>query len=140
MELKNISFEGCKKTLFNRYSYYQVINAYKSLFVSETENINDIYENINNNKKIEDYKKMYCINSNINIFREICKKICKKYGLEYNNTMKETTLIKNISKIKYVHHIYPVGTKYKDFVRMYKFEHELRLLLLKYTLIYYNYN
>ncbi|MBP3461820.1 MAG: Abi family protein [Bacilli bacterium] len=135
LELKNISFEGCKKTLFNRYSYYQVINAYKSLFVSETENINDIYENINNNEKIEDYKKMYCINSNIDIFREICKKICKKYGLEYNNTMKDTTLIKNISKIKYVHHIYHVGTKYKDFVRMYKFEHELRLLLLKYTLI-----
>lgn len=49
--------------------------------------------------------------------------------------MKEATLIKNIKRIKYVHHIYPVGTKYKDFVRMYKFEHELRLLLLKYTLI-----
>lgn len=57
LELKNISFEGCKKTLFHRYSYYQVINAYKSLFVCDTESIDDIYENIKNNKKIDEYKK-----------------------------------------------------------------------------------
>lgn len=37
--------------------------------------------------------------------------------------------------IKYHHHIYNPSTLYTDFVRMYKFEHELRMLLLKYTLI-----
>ena len=45
------------------------------------------------------------------------------------------TLVAEIKRIDYIHHIYAEGTKYGDFVRMYKFEHELRLLLLRYTLI-----
>lgn len=49
--------------------------------------------------------------------------------------MKDIALRKNISKIDYVHHIYPQNTQYGDFLRMYKFEHELRNMLLKYTLI-----
>ena len=41
----------------------------------------------------------------------------------------------NIRQIKYHLHKYIDTTKYGDFVRIYKFEHELRLMLLKYTLI-----
>ena len=72
---------------------------------------------------------------NTEIFHEICKKICKKYGIKYTSLMKDTLLKQNISKINYVHHIYPSNTQYGDFLRMYKFEHELRNMLLKYTLI-----
>ena len=132
---KNIIFQHGEKSKFNSYSYYQVINAYKSLFVSDVETIDDIYNNINNGIKINDYKNSFGITTNTDLFREICKKICKKYGLKYLPTMKDIVLKNNISKIDYVHHIYPVNTMYSDFLRMYKFEHELRNLLLKYTLI-----
>ncbi|MCI6350026.1 MAG: Abi family protein [Tenericutes bacterium] len=49
--------------------------------------------------------------------------------------MRTIELNKNISKIDYVHHIYPQNTQYGDILRKYKFEHELRNMLLKYTLI-----
>ena len=135
LEAKNITFQNKEKSKFNSYSYYQVINAYKSLFVSGVETIEDIYNNINNGIKINEYKASFGITANNDIFREICKKICKKYGLKYSKMMKDSALKKNISKIEYVHHIYPLNTQYSDFLRMYKFEHELRNMLLKYTLI-----
>ena len=99
------------------------------------ETIDDIYNYINNGVKINEYKASFGITANTDIFREICKKICKKYGISYSHTMKDIALRKNISKIDYVHHIYPQNTQYGDFLRMYKFEHELRNMLLKYTLI-----
>ena len=135
LEAKNIKFQNGEKTKFNSYSYYQVINAYKSLFVLGVETIDDIYNNINEGIKIDEYKASFGITANTDIFREICKKICKKYGLKYSSTMKDLSLKENISKIDYVHHIYPSNTQYGDFLRMYKFEHELRNMLLKYTLI-----
>lgn len=135
LEEKNICFQSREKSKFNNYSYYQVINAYKSLFVSKVEKIDDIYNNIINGNNLEDYKKYFGIYGSSNLFNDICKKICKKYGLSYSENMKENQLIKNINGIKYIHHIYPLGTQYSDFLRMYKFEHELRTLLLKYTLI-----
>ena len=135
LKLKNIYFNNREKNKFNSYSYYQVINAYKPLFVERVETIDDIYNNINSGINIDEYKRSFRINQNNDIFREICKKICKKYGLDYNSTMKDMSLKYEISRIDYVHHIYSDDTKYSDFVRMYKFEHELRLLLLKYTLI-----
>ena len=135
LETKNIKFQNGEKTKFNSYSYYQVINAYKSLFVIKVETIDDIYNNINAGVKINEYKMSFGITANTDIFREICKKICKKYGLKYSKNMKDVLLKENISKIDYVHHIYPSNTQYGDFLRMYKFEHELRNMLLKYTLI-----
>ena len=135
LEAKNIKFQNGEKTKFNNYSYYQVINAYKSLFVSGVETIEDIYNNINAGIKIGEYKASFGITSNADIFREICRKICKKYGLKYSPTIKDVLLKENISKIDYVHHIYSPNTQYGDFIRMYKFEHELRNMLLKYTLI-----
>ena len=135
LEAKNINFQKGEKSKFNSYSYYQVINAYKPLFVCGVETIDDIYNNILKGVKITDYKASFGITANTDIFREICKKICKKYGLKYLQSMKDIALKNNISKIDYVHHIYPINTQYSDFLRMYKFEHELRNMLLKYTLI-----
>lgn len=135
LEDKGISFSNGEKKKFNSYSYYQVINAYKALFVAEVETIDDIYINVLNNLRTDQYMKMFSLNSDEDLFKNICKRICKKYGLPFSLSYSEQTLIKNISKIKYVQHIYPLGTLYGDFLRMYKFEHELRNLLLKYTLI-----
>ena len=135
LEAKNIKFQNGEKSKFSSYSYYQVVNAYKPLFVSGVETIDDIYNNINNGLKINEYKASFGITTNTDVFREICKKICKKYGLNYSSSMKEMVIKRNISNINYVHHIYPLNTQYGDFLRMYKFEHELRNVLLKYTLI-----
>ena len=138
LERKGISFEFGEKQLFKKYNYYQVINAYKNLFVADVENIDKIRKNIQNNIDVDRYKKYYGINSNIGgdiLFKEICKKIIKKYGLEYNKNMSIKSFVAEIKRIDYIHHIYVKDTKYGDFVRMYKFEHELRLLLLRYTLI-----
>lgn len=96
------------------------------------ETIDDIYNYINSGVKISEYKTSFGITANTDIFREICKKI---YGISYSHTMKDIALRKNVSKIDYVHHIYPQNTQYGDILRMYKFEHELRNMLLKYTLI-----
>ena len=90
LERKGISFEFGEKQLFKKYNYYQVINAYKNLFVADVENIDKIRKNIQNNIDVDRYKKYYGINSNIGgdiLFKEICKKIIKKYGLEYNKNM-----------------------------------------------------
>lgn len=135
LELKNIVFNNREKSKFNKYSSYQVINAYKSLFVVNVETIDDIYQNVKKEINIDYYKKIFGITSNNDLFKEICKKICKKYGLSYSKNAQDIALKKEINKIEYVHHIYPQNTEYSDFLRMYKFEHELRLLLLKYTLI-----
>ena len=35
----------------------------------------------------------------------------------------------------YYHHIYSARVRYSDFIRMYKFEHELRTVILRYVLI-----
>lgn len=96
------------------------------------ETIDDIYNYINSGVKISEYKTSFGITANTDIFREICKKI---YGISYSHTMKDIALRKNVSKIDYVHHIYPQNTQYGDILRMYKFEHELRNMLLKYKLI-----
>lgn len=138
LERKGIHFDFGEKQLFRKYNYYQVINAYKDLFVVGVENIDIIRKNIQNNTDTDRYRKYYGINSSVNekdLFREICKKIAKKYGLEYDKNLPLRTLINEIKRIDYLHHIYADNTKYSDFVRMYKFEHELRLMLLKYTLI-----
>ena len=138
LERKGISFNRGEKQLFKKYDYYQVINAYKNLFIVDVENIDKIKQNILNNIDVKRYKEYYGISSNVlgnDLFKEICKKIIKKYGLAYDKNMSLKTLVSEIKRIDYIHHIYATNTKYNDFVRMYKFEHELRLLLLRYTLI-----
>ena len=74
LESKNINFQNREKSKFNSYSYYQVVNAYRSLFVSEVETIDDIYNYINNGVKINEYKASFGITANTDIFRKIYKK------------------------------------------------------------------
>ena len=138
LKRKGINFERGDKKLFEQYSYYQVINAYKALFIVAIEDIDTIKNNILNNIDIDRYKKCFGINSNIwgiSLYREICMRIIKKYGLEYNKNASNKVLEREIKNIGYIHHVYDKKVKYKDFIRMYKFEHELRSLLLRYTLI-----
>ena len=52
LELKQIKFDKGEKSLFRKYSYYQVINAYKNLFVKDIEYIDTIRSNILQNKNI----------------------------------------------------------------------------------------
>ncbi len=136
-ENKGINFQKGDKSLFKKYSYFQVINAYKNLFVCDEDTIEEIKININNNNKskINYYRKTFQIKKEIqnkDLYENICNKICKKYGLTGTNLAEKEEQIK---AIKYHHHIYNPGTLYTDFIRMYKFEHELRMTLLKYTLI-----
>lgn len=135
LELKQIKFDKGEKSLFRKYSYYQVINAYKNLFVKDIEYIDTIRSNILQNKNIEFYKNVFKIKPEIKteeLYEKICDKICEKYGLKSNSLQEKE---ENIRQIQYHLHKYNSTTKYGDFVRMYKFEHELRLMLLKYTLI-----
>ena len=61
LELKQIKFDKGEKSLFRKYSYYQVINAYKNLFVKDIEYIDTIRSNILQNKNIEFYKNVFKI-------------------------------------------------------------------------------
>ena len=135
LERKQIKFEKGEKALFRKYSYYQVVNAYKSLFIQDIEQIDIIRNNILQNKDIEFYRKSFKIKpevKNEELYEKICDKICEKYGLKANSLEEKE---ENIKHIQYHLHKYNNTTKYGDFVRMYKFEHELRLMLLKYILI-----
>lgn len=135
LERKQIKFEKGEKELFSKYSYYQVINAYKSLFIQDVENIDTIKNNILQNKNTEFYKNRFNLKNSkdgMELYEKVCSKICDKYGLKAI-TLKDKE--ENIRHIKYHLHRYNSTTKYGDFVRVYKFEHELRLMLLKYILI-----
>ncbi len=134
-ENKGIKFLRGDKVLFKKYSYFQVVNAYKNLFAYDEDNIDEIKDNITNRVKLDYYRKSFQIKDEITdnyLYEAICDRICKKYGLS-GKTLQEKE--EQIKIIKYHHHIYNPGTLYTDFVRMYKFEHELRMMLLKYTLI-----
>ena len=135
LERKQIRFEKGEKALFKKYSYYQVVNAYKNLFINGIEYIDTIRNNILKGQNIELYKAAFKIKPDIQtecLYKAICDKICEKYGLKTNSLEEQEESIRHI---KYHLHKYSDSTKYGDFVRMYKFEHELRLMLLKYILI-----
>ena len=134
-ENKGIKLLRGDKVLFKKYSYFQVVNAYKNLFAYDEDNIDEIKVNITNGVKLDYYRKSFQIKNETTdnyLYETICDRICKKYGL-CGKTLHEKE--EQIRIIKYHHHIYNPGTLYIDFVRMYKFEHELRMMLLKYTLI-----
>lgn len=136
---KGIDFARGDKNYFKNYDYYQVVNGYKNLFIVDVESIEDIHNNIVNGIDLNRYLISFKLDSSLTnpnqIFKKICQKICLKYGLYYDSKLSNGRLIMEIKKINYVHHIYAPTAKYSDFIRMYKFEHELRLLLLRYTLI-----
>ena len=62
-------------------------------------------------------------------------KICDKYGINYKYFESSDELKDKVKGIKYYNHLYSNKVIYSDFVRIYKFEHELRNVLLRYTLI-----
>lgn len=140
LKKKNIRFnveKNFENALFKKYSYYQVINAYKNLFITDIEFIDDIKNNIfsNNEESVERYRKEFEIStygSDDEFFEKVCSSICDKYGLKAENLDEK---LKIINKIEFHQHVYANGPLYRDFIRMYKFEHELRLMLLKYVLI-----
>lgn len=131
---KGISFERGESTSFKKNNYYQVINAYKNLFADQFESIDDIKNNIINSVKLDEYRSVYNLATvtDDRLYDGVCSKICTKYGLEAKNQPEKEFKIK---EMLFFRHVYMPNTKYSDFVRMYNFEHELRLLLLKYVLI-----
>src|SRR5574344_638971 len=129
-ENKGLIFLRGDRALFKKYSYFQVVNAYKNLFAYDEDTIDKIKQNISsgNVSRIDFYRKSFQIRDDIadaDLYENICNRICKKYGLDGTLLNEKESQIK---AIKYHHHIYNSGTLYTDFVRMYKFEHELRMM------------
>ena len=119
LQNKGIKLDEKKKKYFDRYGYYQVINAYKSLFSIGIENIDDIETNIANLKDLDRYRKVFSVSSNIsdcNLYRTILFDICEKYGINYKNSDSNDELKKRIKKIKYYNHLYSNKVIYGDFI------------------------
>lgn len=138
LQSKGIKLDEGKKKAFDKYSYYQVVNAYKNIFANGIENIDDIEQNILSGQDIERYKSNYSISHYLTekqLIRQIKQRICEKYGISYKYSDTDEEITKRIKAIDYYNHLYSEKVIYSDFVRMYKFEHELRNILLKYTLI-----
>lgn len=138
LQNKGIILDDKKKKHFDEYSYYQVINAYKNIFCNGIEEIDDIERNINNSIDINRYRLNFSIPSDVNnkdLFRQILINICLKYGINFKSSDSNDKLKNKIKGIKYYNHLYSSKVIYSDFIRIYKFEHELRNILLKYTLI-----
>lgn len=135
---KGINVERGNKKYLDNYSYYQVINAYKALFITDVKSISDIKSDIFANKRTSDY--LYIFNlekleesSPQDIFLAICKKISMKYDGDFRKlTLNKLEIL--ISDKKYLLHMYGKATCLSDFIRLYQFEHSLRNLLLKYVL------
>ena len=80
LELKQIKFDKGEKALFRKYSYYQVVNAYKNLFVKDIEYIDTIRNNILQSINIDFYRNIFKIKPDVKteqLYEKICDKICK---------------------------------------------------------------
>ena len=69
------------------------------------------------------------------LFASVCHTIYDKYFGTSKKEVNTDELFKKIEKLGFVLHVYSDSPKYKEMIRANKFEHELRNLLLKYTLI-----
>lgn len=137
LEFKGINFRKGERELFRKNDYFQIVNAYKRLFVSSVETIGDIMENVDKSIDIDRYYKNYDIRKPI-VGIDLKAKICEKILIKYDKNLQNSSLqdkIGSIEKLDYIHHIYGKNTYYGDFVRMQLFEHDLRSILLKYTLL-----
>lgn len=126
---KGIQIKNNDINNFENNDYFQVINAYKPLFVINVEDLDKILLNIDKNNEIERYLENFSIESyqnNQELKDKIISKICLKYGIK-----NDKDAIKRIKEINYIHHIYDQKCEYNDFLRMFQFEHELRNILLK---------
>ena len=99
LQNKGIILDEKKKQHFDKYSYYQVINAYKNIFSTSIENIDDIENNIKNSIGIDRYRKDFSISndtSNSTLYRGILISICQKYGINLKYTDSNDELKENI--------------------------------------------
>lgn len=135
---KGISFQRGDTKLVKSYNYYQIINAYKALFITSVKTIDDIKQEVLSNKNLATYARIFGIQNidslqNLFIYESIVRSISKRY---FDNYKREpiSNLEKTIEEKKYLLHIYDLNATVKDFVRMYQFEHGLRIILLKYVL------
>jgi abortive infection bacteriophage resistance protein len=125
------------KDTFSKFSYYQTINAYKSIFISKVKTFGDIENDINGSSTdliayYEKYYKLKCIIKS-DFILNIGNEILKKYGLAKKTSISDCKSL--LSKLNYVHHIYDPRSCLSDFIRLYRFEHGLRSILLNYVLI-----
>lgn len=138
LRYKGISFEKGDTKLLENYNYYQIINAYKALFITGVKSLDDIKNDIANQLNLELYARIFAVQYTsmmqpITLYELIVRKIAKRYSESYKReqiTILETT----VREKKYLLHIYDIDVRVKDFIRMYQFEHGLRLILLKYVL------
>ena len=141
IKAKGIVVNSKDRTAFSKCDYFQVLNAYKGLFIAGVESIDNIVSNINSGVDILRYQKAFRIkkfaDSN-DLKNKICDYIVSKYGLKISKASSLSEKTASIKAIKYIHHIYKPNTYFLDFFRMYEFEHDLRMLLMKYTLIIEN--
>lgn len=131
---KGIKYKRGESNLFKRHSYFQLINAYKGLFVSSVYSIDQIENQImSDSGKHKYYAQVYKINKYSNdkdLFIKVCKSISRRYNLKFDTNYPKRL----INSIKYSHHVYDLNAHLEDFQRMYEFEHDLRGVLLKHVL------
>ena len=115
LQNKGIILDKKKKQHFDKYSYYQVINAYKNIFSTSIENIDDIENNIKNSIDIDRYRKNFSISndtSNSTLYRGILISICQKYGINLKYTDSNDELKEKIKGIKSKCYIFTLIIKY----------------------------
>ena len=103
LQNKGIILDEKKKKHFDKYSYYQVINAYKNIFSTSIKNIDDIENNIKNSIGIDRYRKNFSISndtSNSTLYRGILISICQKYGINLKYTDSNDELKENIKELE----------------------------------------
>ena len=102
LQKKGIILDEKKKQSFDKYSYYQVINAYKNIFCNGIETIDDIEKNIINSLDIEKYKMIFDIKDYYgtkSLYRQILTSICTKYSINYKSTDSDNKLKEKIKNI-----------------------------------------
>lgn len=133
---KGITVSRSDNEVLSNYSYFQLINAYKSLFISGIKSIDCIKEDIDTNQRFDYYCKVFNINKNMvkdndDLYRRVLLSLKKKYLFE----CVDSEIKSSLERIDYIHHVYHTDANIKDFIRILKFEHRLRAILMKYVLI-----
>lgn len=149
LKRKGIDITGTSANFFETLNYYQIVNAYKPLFINQSLKLVDINDLCVNDKdficnRYDLKSSKYC--SKNDLYEKVCDLIIEKYkqnydlkGLKkqsYSNRIVEKELIIN-EKIDYRLHTYK-GAKLIDFRRIFDLEHELRSVYLKNVLLIEN--